>query len=111
MKHVIRPAAKDDIVRQFRYYLQEDAPEAAIQFLKAVDESIAAILQMPYIGAPKTLGNPVLAELRSWPVKGFEEIIIFYVVQPDALRVIRILHGARDINRILDRERNPQFNH
>lgn len=91
MKHVIRPAAKDDIVRQFRYYLQENAPEAAIQFLDVVDEFIAAIRQMPYIGARKILENPVLAELRSWPVKGFE--------------------GARDINRILDRESNSQGNH
>jgi toxin ParE1/3/4 len=107
VKHIIRPAAKDDIIRQFRYYLLEDALEAAVHFLDAVDESIEAICQMPNIGAPKPVKNPILSGLRSWAVKGFEDILIFYIVQPDALRVVRVLHGRRDIQRILEREKNP----
>ena len=111
MKHIIRQAAKDDIIRQFRYYLLEDALEAATRFLDAVDESIEAICQMPHIGAPKPLKNPILAGLRSWAVTGFEDILIFYVVQPDALRVVRVLHGRRDITRILEREKNDKAPH
>jgi toxin ParE1/3/4 len=108
VKHVIRPSANDDILRQFRYYLLEEAFEAATRFLDAVDESIEAICQMPEIGAPKQFKNPVLAGLRSWAVKGFEDILIFYVVQPDALRVVRVLHGRRDINKILEREKDDE---
>jgi toxin ParE1/3/4 len=104
VKYVIRPNAKDDILRQFRYYLLEDAPEAATRFLDAVDESIEAICRMPEIGAPKQFKNPVLAGLRSWAVKGFEDILIFYVVQPDALRVVRVLHGKRDLKKLLERK-------
>ena len=111
MKHSIRPAAKDDIIRQFRYYLVEDALEAATRFLDAVDESIEAICQMPHIGAPKPLKNPILSGLRSWAVKGFEDIFIFYLDQPDALRVVRVLHGRRDIKRILEGEKNDQADH
>ncbi|MSV31805.1 MAG: type II toxin-antitoxin system RelE/ParE family toxin [Bryobacterales bacterium] len=107
MKHVIRPAAKDDILRQFRYFSQKASLEIAARFLDAVDESIAVICRMPQMGAPKILLNPVTTGLRSWPVNGFEDILIFYVVQPDALRVIRILHGARDIGSILDQEKLP----
>ncbi len=105
MKHVIRPAARDDIIRQFRYYLLEDALEAATRFLDAVEETVEALCQMPHMGAPKHLKNPLLSGLRSWPVKGFEEILIFYIVQPDALRVVRVLHGRRDVKRILKRVR------
>jgi toxin ParE1/3/4 len=101
VKHIIRPAAREDIVRQFRYYLMEDAAVAAARFLDAVDESIQAICRMPHIGAPKSLKNPALSGLRSWAVKGFEDILIFYVVQPDTLRVVRVLHGRRDIKKIL----------
>ena len=61
---------------------------------------------MPHIGAPKPLKNPILSGLRPWAVKGFEDILIFYLVQPDALRVVRVLHGRRDIKRILEREKN-----
>jgi plasmid stabilization system protein ParE len=105
VKHVIRPAAQDDIIRQFRYYLMAGADEAATRFLDTVEESIDAICQMPHIGAPKLLKNPNLAGLRSWGVKGFEDILIFYLVRPDALRVVRVLHGRRDLKRILRREK------
>jgi toxin ParE1/3/4 len=56
------------------------------------------------MGAPRSLRNPALDGLRVWPVKGFDEFLIFYVVKGDALRVIRILHGNRDLNRILKKE-------
>ena len=56
------------------------------------------------MGALKELKNPAMKGLRSWPVKGFEEFLIFYLVQGDTVRVIRILHGRRDINRILKNE-------
>jgi toxin ParE1/3/4 len=108
VNHIIRQAAKDDIIRQFRYYLLEDAFETATRFLDAVEESIEAICRLPHIGAPKPLKNPILSGLRSWAVKGFEEILIFYVVQSGALRVVRVLHGRRDIKRILEREKNDE---
>lgn len=104
MKPVIRPAAKDDILRQFRYYLLEDALDAASRFLDAVDDSIESLCRTPEIGAPKQFKNPILAGLRSWAVKGFEETRIYYVVHDDVLRVVRVLHGKRDIKKILERE-------
>jgi plasmid stabilization system protein ParE len=69
VKHIIRPAARDDIIRQFRYYLvDQDAPEVANLFLEAVQEAIEEILRMPGMGAPKHLSNDALAGLRSWLV-------------------------------------------
>ena len=108
MNPIIRPAAKDDIIRQFRYYLLEERFEVAIRFLDAVDESIEAICQMPHIGAPKDFTKPILSGMRSWPVKGFEDILIFYIVQAEALRIVRVLHGRRDL-KILERERAGQI--
>jgi hypothetical protein len=57
VKHVIRPAAKDDIVRQFRYYLLKDALETAARFLDAIDESIEAICRCRIPGLPNILGT------------------------------------------------------
>lgn len=104
MNPVIRLRARDDIIRQFRWYLvEQDAPDAAVRFLDAVEESVEQLLCMPHMGAPEELRNPALKDLRVWPVKGFEEIRIFYVAQGDTVRVIRVLHG-RDIERILRKE-------
>jgi hypothetical protein len=61
MKHVIRPCARDDIIRQFRWYLiEQDASEAAFRFLDA--EIVkppgpqAAALQ-PVLSQPGRLAN------------------------------------------------------
>jgi plasmid stabilization system protein ParE len=56
VKHVIRPSARDDIIRQFRYYLvDQDKPEVANRFVEAVENTIQKILRTPNAGAPKHL--------------------------------------------------------
>jgi len=105
VKHLIRPAAREDILRQFQYYLLNDAPDVATRFLEAVDESIAAICSMPQMGAPRLFKKASLAGLRSWPVKYFDEILIFYIAGAQQLRVVRVLHGKRETKKILERDR------
>lgn len=39
--------------------------------------------------------------LRRWPVKGFDEYWVYYLVRPEALTVIRVLHSKRDNDGIL----------
>jgi toxin ParE1/3/4 len=105
VNRVIRPRAQDDILRQFRWYLVEkDAPDVAFRFVEAVEASVGELLRTPHMGAPRHLRNPALKGLRFWPVKEFDEFLIFYVVDGDTLRVIRILHGKRDLDRILKKE-------
>jgi plasmid stabilization system protein ParE len=53
VKHVIRPAARADIVRQFRHYLLEEAFDLADKFVHAVDDSIESLCRMPEMGAAK----------------------------------------------------------
>ena len=105
MKSVIRQRARDDMIRQFRWYLvEQDAPDAAFRFLNAVEASVEQLMRVPGTGTPKALGNPALAGLRAWPVEGFEDMRIFYLVEGETLKIVRILHGKRDINRILEGE-------
>lgn len=102
MNEVISPGARDDITQQFRWYLiEQDAADVAFRFVEAVEKSVQQLLLMPHMGARIELKKSALAGLRSWPVKGFEDIHIFYVAQVETIRVIRILHGKRDIKRIL----------
>jgi toxin ParE1/3/4 len=102
VKAVIRPRAQDDILRQFRWYLlEQDASDAAFRFVEAVEASVEQLVRMPNMGARREMRNPALKGLRLWPVKDFDEFLIFYVVAGDTLRVIRILHGKRDVDRIL----------
>jgi len=100
----ILPRAGDDILRQFRYYLvDQDAPAAAFRFREAVIESIDQLKPHPRIGAP--FQGSSIAGLRSWPVKGFEAIRIYYQEFPGDLRVVRILHGRRNVRKLLKQEK------
>ena len=103
MRIEILPRAGDDMIRQFRYYLvDQDAAAAAFRFREAVTESIGQLKPHPRIGTPF---RGRITGLRSWPVKGFEDIRIYYQVFPGVARVVRILHGKRDVRRILAMEK------
>jgi toxin ParE1/3/4 len=101
-----RQTASDDLVRQFRHYLTVvDLPEVAIRFQKAVQRTIQSLRQHPLVGPRYLSGNPQLQNLRSWPVSGFEAIRIYYLLDEEVMHIIRILHGKRDVKRILGDER------
>ena len=105
MKVLYRQTATDDVVRQFRYYLlSADAPEIAIRFREAVRHTIQSLSQNPHVGPRYSSGNPRVQNLRSWPVAGFEAIRVYYALEADAMHIIRILHGKRDVSRILQSE-------
>lgn len=105
MKVLYRQTASDDIVRQFRYYLlTADAPEIALRFREAVRRTIQSLGQNPHVGPRYSSSTPRLQNLRSWPVSGFEAVRIYYALEADAVHIIRILHGKRDVKRILEGE-------
>ena len=94
-------------MRQFRYYLLSvDAPWIAIRFREAVSRTIQSLLisQNPHVGPRYSSSNARLQNLRSWPVVGFEAIRIYCPLDEDALHIIRILQGKRDVRRILQSE-------
>jgi hypothetical protein len=67
VKSVLRPLAREDVLRQHRYFLiEEDVPEVAERFLLAVRNSIEEVSKRVGIGVPINLKNPKLAGLRSW---------------------------------------------
>ena len=90
---------------QVAYFLDELAFDAAARFPDAVEQAFRQIRKNPGMGSPRKLKNPRLAGLRSWPVPRFEDLRVYYL-QPDqrTVRVLRVLHGKRDLTRILGRD-------
>jgi plasmid stabilization system protein ParE len=79
------PRAEADIIAQFRYYLvDQNAPLIAVHFREAVMESINQLKPHPRIGS---LFRGSIPGLRSY-----------------RLRVVRVLHGKRDVRRMLRQE-------
>jgi plasmid stabilization system protein ParE len=74
----------------------------ALRFRDAVRHTVDSLREHPLVGARYRSTKPELQKLRSWPVAGFEVIRIYYHAETDAIHVIRILHGKRDVKRTLE---------
>jgi toxin ParE1/3/4 len=100
----VQPAARADILREYSRYVELGVPDVAERFLTSVRGSIDAITVLPHAGAPRSFDNPQLRGLRAWPVKGFKELHIYYIVRSDIITIIRVLHSKRDVGAILERQ-------
>jgi hypothetical protein len=54
------------------------------------------------IGAPRQFSSPHLKRIRSWPIPGFERVVMFYVARADGMDGLRIRHSVRDLKRLFD---------
>jgi toxin ParE1/3/4 len=98
----IQSSAEDDILLQIERYAEHQVLDIARQFSVAVKAGVEASLKAPLAGALRETSNPKLSDLRTWPVKGFDEHRIYYLIRDDVLQIIRVLHGKRDIARIME---------
>ncbi len=83
---------------QIADYIAADSLEAAIRFLENTEATIQYLAASPSIGSPFKVEHSELTNLRSSRVQGFPNHVIFYVEHPDAIEIVRIIHGARDID-------------
>jgi toxin ParE1/3/4 len=98
-----RPAAERDL-EEIAVYLGQRNPTAATRFLDAADRTFALLASMPGLGSAVPLANPQLQGLRQYPVQRFRNYLIFYLPTDDGIEVVRVLHGARDVQSMLEAE-------
>ena len=92
----IRPQAELDLI-QHAVFLGQDNPVVAQKFLEAAQQVFAKLAQMPGLGRLREFEDPRLAGLRSYLITHFENYIVFYLLTDAGIEVIRVLHGAQDI--------------
>jgi toxin ParE1/3/4 len=101
--HVL-PAADRDLDDQADYLAREASLDIAVRFYHAAATTFSHITDMPGIGERWPSTNPRLADMRVWRIEGFENHLIFYRATVDGVTIIRVLHGARDIESLLEAE-------
>lgn len=93
----ILPLALADIDAIARYIAQ-DSPDSALRFLDAFARTIDEIRSFPHLGRARRYRHPLLKHLRTRPVIGFPNHLVFYQVPDDQhVLVIRVLHAAMRI--------------
>ena len=100
-RRLIRPTIIGRDLSQMAVYLGEDDPEVGLRFLDAAEETIEGLAQGIMSGCPCEFKKPELANLRCWPVKGFRNHLIFFREQGETITLVRVLHGARDLETLL----------
>lgn len=95
MRCVFSPLAEFDL-EEIGDYIARDNPKRALSFVQEVRERCAQIV-----------ANPQAAPLRPELGAGFRMVpfgryLIFYTVGTDAVRIERILHGARRLSDLFD---------
>jgi len=90
----VTDTAQDDLLEIWSFIAKENLA-AADTLLAAFAEQFDRLLRFPEIGRDR---SELKIHLRSVPVKGY---IIFYQLTNRYIEIVRILHGARDIRRIL----------
>lgn len=99
MKRIaVRPAATADLDEQVDYYTLNEGSELAERFVAATRDSLRRLLEMPEIG--RRCEHVPIEGVCRWPVKGFEKHLIFYRPTDSGIEVVRVLHGARDIDTV-----------
>ncbi|HEY0683011.1 MAG TPA: type II toxin-antitoxin system RelE/ParE family toxin [Steroidobacter sp.] len=93
---VPRELAKQDADEAIDYYLSENAPEAALGFIDALERAYSRISRHPGTGSSRYAHELNLPGLRFWPLQKYPHLV-FYVERDDYVDVWRVLHGERDI--------------
>lgn len=84
-------------------HLARQSPRVALRFSMSVEATYDAIAEEPTLSAEYPVTDARLAGLRRRSVIGFDKQLVFYRIEGDAVRIVRVLHGARDIEAELKR--------
>jgi toxin ParE1/3/4 len=85
-------------------YLALDNPPAETKFREALEATYTLLSTMPDMGSTRDYHHPRLFNLRMFPIKKFENFLIFYQTTEEELLIVRVLHGARDIAALFEEE-------
>lgn len=89
-------------------HIGRSRPETGRRFFQATRDDFERLARMPGLGSPFESDNPRLKGLRCWRVPRFKNHLIFYRPLETGIEVIRVLHGARDVQGLLEREKGPE---
>ncbi len=80
-------------------YLAERNFTVALRFYAAVQKAAHQLAEMPGLGPEYGFKDPEYGDVRFWPITGFRNYLIFYRKIDGGITVLRVMHGARNIEK------------
>lgn len=78
-------------------YIALDNLKAADRFLEAAYDTFIELANMPLLGRHRSFSSINVDDIRSFHVKGFRKYLILYRPTASGVLVLRVVHGARDL--------------
>lgn len=100
---IVHKRANGD-VDEIAAHIAIDHLPAALRFLDAAEKSFDLLAEFPGLGPKWDPPIRKFPELRFWPIKGFRNYLVIYRPVSNTVEILRVLHGAREIGRVLDSE-------
>lgn len=89
--------AISDILEQADWYELQSGEELAQRWQTAVTSTLLRIHKAPNSGTPCRFRMTELRGIRRVFIAGFPRHLVFYQVEKGAVLILRIVHGARDL--------------
>lgn len=99
--YLLDPCVEDEL-RDIWDYIARDNAQAATAVVEAAFETFRVLAESPQIGMARKFRNPRLRGIRSLPVSGFPNYLVFYRVAAGVLHIHHVYHGARDLNALFN---------
>jgi len=98
MKLIVKSPVWDDL-REIGITIARDKPAVALRFFSATRRTLKLLASHPGLGRLRTFSQ---SGIRSFPVLGFKNYIAFYLARGTELQVLAVVHGGRDLSRIIE---------
>ena len=97
---VFSDAAVADILEQADWYAAQSGVRLAKRWERAVDSAVLLLVRRPAAGSLCAFRPPELHGVRRMTISGFLKHLLFYCFDETELFVIRVIHGARDLEKL-----------
>ena len=98
---VLSDAAVADIVEQAEWYSTQSGTALAGRWERAVKSAILRVVSRPTTGSLCTFQSSELRNVRRTAIRGFPKHLLFYSFDSGEIFVLRVVHGARDLERLI----------
>lgn len=92
MSKVVRNRLSVSDYEEIWHYVAKDNPRAADRLIQKFEHQLEMLSKMPDMGKGE---EDLFPRLRSFPVGSY---LLYYLPIEGGIRLVRVLHGARDID-------------
>ena len=92
------PQAKIDLAEILAHLREEASAQLAQAFLDAVGSATGRLVDHPGLGVRRSYRSLLLQNVRMVSLPKFSRHLLFYRSQDGVIQVIRLIHGARDVD-------------